>query len=392
MSAKLPGLGFIEALSIKRKLVLIAMASTAIGLLLTATAFMAYDRHRATRDLALDLSVVTLIVLGAGAAAFVLSFRLAQVVSGPIVSLAKTARRIAERRDYSERASTSAGDETGVLVEAFNAMLETIETQNRELRESNWRLEQRVFHRTRELVEAKERAEAADRVKSFFLATMSHELRTPLNSIIGFTGILLQELGGPINEEQRKQLTMVKVSANHLLTLISDVLDISKIEAGQLTVSAEPFDLRASIEKVVQSMRPLAQRQGIELGADVAADVASCTGDVRRVEQVLLNLLSNAVKFTERGGVRVRCERHPEGYAVTVTDTGIGIAEVELKRLFEPFHQVDTGLSRKYEGTGLGLSICRRLVELMGGNIWVESEKGKGSRFGFTLPLAGEGA
>ncbi len=279
-----------------------------------------------------------------------------------------------------------------VLSVALAFAFAAIQAQNRKLTESNWRLEQRVFERTRDLVEAKERAEAADRVKSLFLATMSHELRTPLNSIIGFTGILLQGLGGPINEEQRKQLSMVKVSAQHLLTLISDILDISKIEAGQLTVGREPFDLRASMAKVVQSIRPLAERQGLRLGLEVGDGVDTCTGDARRVEQVLLNLVSNAVKFTEQGSVEVRCERHPEGYGITVTDSGIGIADVDLKHLFEPFRQLDSGLSRKYEGTGLGLSISRKLVELMGGCIWVESEKGKGSRFGFTLPSGGERA
>jgi PAS domain S-box-containing protein len=233
---------------------------------------------------------------------------------------------------------------------------------------------------------ALEAAKAADQIKSAFLATMSHELRTPLNSIIGFTGILLQGLVGELNPEQKKQLGMVRDSSTHLLELINDVLDLSKIEAGQLKLSREDFDLRASIERTVQITRPLAEKKGLELIFEEPGEIPHLESDRRRVEQILLNLLSNAIKFTERGSVSVECHPEADRVSLRVRDTGIGLGPEEMERLFKPFSQIDSSLTRKYEGTGLGLSICKRLVELMGGEIWVESHPGEGSTFAFTLP------
>ncbi len=239
------------------------------------------------------------------------------------------------------------------------------------------------------LREAKHAAEAADRLKSAFLATMSHELRTPLNSIIGFSGILLAELPGKLNPEQKKQLGMVRGSSEHLLALINDVLDLSKIEAGELKTVAETFSLDASIERVVETVRPQAVKKGLALLAELPSALGEVVSDRRRVEQVLLNLLSNAIKFTEQGQIRVTASRADGQVSVAVADTGPGIAPADLERLWKPFSQVDTGLSRRHEGTGLGLSICKRLVEHLGGSIWVQSEPGRGSTFGFRLPAPG---
>jgi len=253
-------------------------------------------------------------------------------------------------------------------------------------------LEELVRERTEELEIAKEKAEAADRLKSAFLATMSHELRTPLNSIIGFTGIILQGLVGPLNDEQDKQLNMVRNSAQHLLMLINDVLDISKIEAGQLNVAREEYDFSSLIEKAVESARPMAEKKALELTCAIHSGIGMMAGDRRRVEQVLLNLIGNAVKFTEQGFISVECEPLPDGSVETrVIDSGIGIREEDMGTIFQAFRQIDSGLTRKHEGTGLGLSICKKLVELMGGKIWVKSVSGSGSTFGFSLPQGGNG-
>jgi PAS domain S-box-containing protein len=238
-----------------------------------------------------------------------------------------------------------------------------------------------------ELQAAVYKAESADRLKSAFLATMSHELRTPLNSIIGFTGILLQKLVGPLSEEQEKQLNMVQDSARHLLALINDVLDISKIEAGQVTLYTDKFELADAIRVSMEKVSPLAEKKGLLLSSAMVPESIEMVSDRRRIEQVLINLLNNAVKFTEKGKVHLQCQIIDRNVMISVSDTGIGIKAENIPTLFQPFKQVDSGISRQYEGTGLGLSICKKLVELLGGEIRVESEPGKGSTFMFTLPL-----
>lgn len=236
---------------------------------------------------------------------------------------------------------------------------------------------------------ARDRAEQADRIKSAFLATMSHELRTPLNSVIGFTGILLQEIPGKLNEEQRKQLTMVRSSARHLLALINDVLDLSKIEAGQLEVERRSFEVRALLSEVCEALQPSAREKGLKLELRVGSGVGVARGDKRRFRQILWNLGGNAIKFTERGEVVISAAQAPGGWLeVTVRDTGIGIRAEDQAKLFQPFFQAENGISRRYDGTGLGLSISARLARLMGGSIGVESSPGDGSAFIVRVPAA----
>ena len=230
------------------------------------------------------------------------------------------------------------------------------------------------------------KAQSADLMKSAFLATMSHELRTPMNAIIGFTGILLRELAGPLNAEQKKQLLMVKNSGQHLLGLINDILDISKIEAGKLNVSKAPFNYLSTLENTIEFLSSQANKKGLQIVAEFLETEITLNSDERRVEQVLLNLISNAIKFSNQGKIIVKVDVNKNVLTTQIIDNGIGISKEDQNKLFMPFIQLESGLKRSHEGTGLGLAICKSLVEKLGGKIQVTSEIGNGSNFTFTLP------
>ncbi|MBI5442084.1 MAG: response regulator [Deltaproteobacteria bacterium] len=274
----------------------------------------------------------------------------------------------------------------GVVDRAISSFSDTYQERHlKEIQRTSAELEE--AHRTLQS-QYREVAEAA-RIKNQFFANMSHELRSPMNSIIGYTELLLDEVDGAVNTEQRQSLQRILSNSRHLLKIINDVLDLSKIEAGRMESLPRAFDPRAVVQEALDTVKPLAYRKGIALRSVVADDVGVFTADADKIRQVLVNLLSNGVKFTKKGEVTCAIARVPEGLRVEVSDTGIGISPEDKDRIFQKFFQVDPSYSKEHGGTGLGLSLSGMLVRLMGGKILVESTLGQGSRFFFTIPEAG---
>jgi signal transduction histidine kinase len=304
------------------------------------------------------------VFIGVAAGAIVLALLLGLVLSrsltGPIRNIDGRLASIASG-DFSGRVEVDNRDELGALGANVNRM-------NDELR--------RVYSAL----------EAASQHKSEFLANMSHELRTPLNAIIGFSQVLRDEMIGSVNEKQAEYLDDIISSGEHLLSLINDVLDLSKVEAGQVELQMHPFSLREALERGVVMVRERATEDGVRVAFAVDPEVDVVDGDERRIKQVIFNLLSNAVKFTPAGGeVDVSATRANGEVRISVADTGPGVAPEDRDRIFEEFQQSETGVGQR-EGTGLGLALSKRFVELHGGRIWLESELGRGSTFTFALP------
>jgi len=253
------------------------------------------------------------------------------------------------------------------------------------LQEAHDQLEDRVVQRTKELEKANLKLQELDRLKSMFIASMSHELRTPLNSIIGFTGIILQGMSGEINQEQRKQLSLVKNSANHLLDLINDIIDISKIEADKIELYIQEFDLSLLAQGIKESFAVAAKEKGLKLFLQTPPTLLM-KSDERRTKQILVNFISNALKFTDQGEIEVKIVKKDETAVISVRDVGIGMEKEDMGKLFQSFSRIATS-GRLTEGTGLGLYLSKKIAHLLGGDITAESEFGKGSVFTLTLPL-----
>ncbi len=319
------------------------------------------------------------ILVGALLVTLLVASKLQQSISRPILDLANTAREVSENKNYSARAVKRTDDELGFLIDRFNEMLGRIEQHERELKAVNG-----------QLVESQQHAMAATQAKSQFLANMSHELRTPLNAIIGYSEMLQEDAEDAGDTTGVADLKKIHTAGKHLLNLINDILDLSKIEAGKMELYLETFDLGTLLGDVVTTVELLVKKNQNRLIFTAGVNLGSIRADLTKVRQSLFNLLSNATKFTDNGTVTLDVRREPaaggDWIVFRVSDSGIGLSPEQMNRLFEAFTQADASTVRKFGGTGLGLTITRRFCRLMGGDVTVESQAGKGSTFTIRIP------
>ncbi len=367
---------------------------------LLGTLFLQSDMRQWSTRAKRYASICFVFVLISGFFAFLVSSKLQKVISGPIMHLEDTMRTVSANKNYAVRAAKSYADEIGSLIDGFNTMLSDIQHRDTALRGANdelktrtQELEEEISHRKQaqeDLLKAKHVAEEASRAKSTFLANMSHELRTPLNAIIGYSEMLEEEAQDSSTVETVQDLQKIKSAGKHLLALINDVLDLSKIEAGKMSLHLETFEVSGMIEEIVTTLQPAVRKNSNTLRVRLADEVGMMRADITKVRQILFNLLSNACKFTDHGTISVDVDQSTEEgldwLRFRVTDTGIGISAKQKENLFQEFAQADTSIARKYGGTGLGLAITHRFVQLMKGRIGVESQLGEGSTFTVHVP------
>lgn len=344
---------------------------------------LAYDLRQDTFNVRKGLLVFIIVVLVAGT----ISRFTIRLLARPLGKLREAITSVRNGRLEPIQVIRT-GDEIEFLGESFNGMIQALSMSQKQVRDQQELLEQRIQERTEQLQEAMRRAQAASEAKSHFLAAISHELRTPTNGVIGMLDLALES---EMTQDQVEQLETAQRCAYSLLSLLNQILDLSKIEAGKMTLEQIPFDLRVMVADCVRAHEPAAANKDLQLAGEVGPGVPpQVCGDPLRIRQILSNLISNAVKFTDRGSVQVRADgMAPEGGKLwlrfTVRDTGMGIPSTRLPMIFDEFTQADESVSRKYGGTGLGLAITKKLVELHGGQIHVESEVDRGTTFAFTL-------
>jgi signal transduction histidine kinase len=368
------------------------------------TVYLQLDRGVEVRFIRKCLGAVGGSLVLSALVAVILAGRFQRGITVPVLQLLRTTQQVSTSKDYALRAQKFNDDELGQLVDGFNEMLTQIQARDGELKRQRERLEQEVAERTheltaanRDLLLAKEKADAARKIadaanetKSAFLANMSHELRTPLNAIIGYSEMLEEECQTLSQTALVPDLQRIHAAGKHLLGLINEVLDLSKIEAGKMTLYLEEFDIAPLIQDVTATVAPLLKRNGNQLAVICPSNIGSIRADQTKLRQTLFNLLSNASKFTQNGRISLSVLRRQndraEELVATVEDTGIGMTPDQVARLFQAFAQADNSIARKYGGTGLGLVLSRKFCQLMGGDLTVTSELNRGSCFTMIVP------